>query len=180
VIPVPIDSVRYVKGLEFHSGNARVVHHANVRIDRTPASRRLDEEDPAPGYEGLIPRSAVYPDGHFLAWTPGQVAPLLPKGLAWRLDPGTDLAVEVHMYPDGKPEVVQPSIGLFFGPDPPERTPSMLRMGRQNIDIPAGEKNYTITDSFVLPVDVEVQALQPHANYRAHDILSAIIDHEDR
>ncbi len=171
VIPVSIDGVRYVKGLEFHSGNARVVHHANVRIDRTAASRRLDEEDPAPGYEGLIPRSAVYPDGHFLAWTPGQVAPLLPKGLAWRLDPGTDLALEVHMYPSGKPEVVQPSIGLFFGPDPPERTPAMLRMGRQNIDIPAGEKNYTITDSFVLPVDVEIQALQPHAHYRAHDVL---------
>src|SRR5204862_463559 len=48
----------------------------------------------------------------------------------------------------------------------------MLRMGRQNIDIPAGEKNYTIVDSFVLPVDVEVQALQPHAHYRAHDVLS--------
>ena len=172
VIPVPLDGVRYVKGLEFHSGNARVVHHANVRIDRTAASRRLDDEDPAPGYEGLIPRSAVYPDGHFLAWTPGQVAPLLPKGLAWRLDPGTDLAVEVHMYPNGKAETVQPSIGLFFGPDPPERTPSMLRMGRQNIDIPAGEKNYTINDSFVLPVDVEVQAVQPHAHYRAHDVLS--------
>jgi tetratricopeptide (TPR) repeat protein len=172
VIPVPIDRVRYVKGWEFHSGNARVVHHANVRIDRTAASRRLDEEDPAPGYEGLIPRSAVYPDGHFLAWTPGQVAPLLPKGLAWRLDPGTDLALEVHMYPDGRSEVVQPSIGLFFGSDPPERTPSMLRLGRQNIDIPAGETNYTITDSFVLPVDVEVQAVQPHAHYRAHDVLS--------
>lgn len=96
VIPVPVDGARYIKGLEFHSGNARVVHHSNIRIDPTRASRRLDEEDPAPGYEGLIPRSAVYPDGHFLAWTPGQVAPLLPRGLAWRLDPGTDLAVEVH------------------------------------------------------------------------------------
>jgi Flp pilus assembly protein TadD len=172
VIPVPIDGVRYVKGLEFHAGNARVVHHSNIRIDPTTASRRLDEEDPTPGYEGLIPRSAVYPDGHFLAWTPGQVAPLLPKGLAWRLPPGTDLAVEVHMYPSGKPETVQPSVGLFFGPDPPERTPAMLRLGRQNIDIRAGEKNYVISDSFVLPVDVEVQAVQPHAHYRARDILA--------
>ena len=53
---------------------------------RTPASRRLDEQDPAPGYDGLIARSAIYPDGHFLGWTPGQVAPLLPKDLAWRLN----------------------------------------------------------------------------------------------
>ena len=47
----------------------------------------------------------------------------------------------------------------------------MLRLGRQNIDIPAGESDYTITDSFVLPVDVEVLALQPHAHYRARHVL---------
>jgi Flp pilus assembly protein TadD len=171
VIPLPVDRVRYVTGLEFHPGNARVVHHANIRTDRTRTSRRLDEEDPTPGYDGLIARSATYPDGHFLGWTPGQVAPLLPKGLAWRLAPDTDLVVEIHMQPSGKSEVVQPSIGLFFGNDPPERTPMMVRLGRQNIDIPAGEKHYTITDSFVLPVDVEVQAVQPHAHYRLREVI---------
>jgi Flp pilus assembly protein TadD len=170
VIPLPTDRVRYVRGLEFHPGNPKVVHHANIRIDRTSASRAFDDEDPAPGYEGLMAHSAVYPDGHFLGWTPGQVAPLLPKGLAWRLDRGTDLVVELHMQPSGKPELVQPAIGLFFGTDPPERTPLMLRLGRQNIDIPAGEAHYTITDSFVVPVDVEVQAVQPHAHYLARDV----------
>jgi tetratricopeptide (TPR) repeat protein len=170
VLPLPVTTTRYVRGLEFRPGNPKVVHHANIRIDRTPASRQLDNQDPAPGYDGLILRSAVYPDGHFLGWTPGQIAPLLPKGLAWRLDPGTDLVVEVHMQPSGKDEVVQPSIGLYFGEDPPERTPAMLRLGRQSIDIAAGEKEYTITDSFVLPVDVEVQAVQPHAHYRAREI----------
>src|SRR5689334_6058081 len=39
VLPVPIDAVRYVRGVEFRPGNAAVVHHANIRIDRTPASR---------------------------------------------------------------------------------------------------------------------------------------------
>ncbi len=45
---------------------------------------RFDDADPAPGYDGLIANSAIYPDGHFLGWTPAQVPPLLPKGLAWR------------------------------------------------------------------------------------------------
>jgi cytochrome c-type biogenesis protein CcmH/NrfG len=170
VIPLPTNSVRFVRGLEFHPGNARVVHHANIRIDPTGLSRKYDDADPAPGYEGLIARSAVYPDGHFLGWTPGQVAPLLPRGLAWRLQPATDLVVELHMQPSGRAERVQPEIGFYFGNDPPERTPAMLRLGRQSIDIPAGEKAYTITDSFVLPVDVEVQAVQPHAHYRARDV----------
>jgi tetratricopeptide (TPR) repeat protein len=170
VLPLAVDTIRYVRGLEFRPGNQRVVHHANIRIDRTPASHQLDDQDPAPGYEGLLSHSAVYPDGHFLGWTPGQVAPLLPKVLAWRLAPGTDLVVEMHMKPSGKAEVVQPSIGLYFGSDPPERTPAMLRLGRQSIDIAAGEKDYAITDSFVLPVDVEVQAVQPHAHYRAREV----------
>ena len=170
VIDVPIDAVRFVKGFEFLPGNPRIVHHANIRIDATDASRRYDLQEPGPGYDGLIAHAAVYPDGHFLGWTPGQVAPLLPKGLGWRLQPGTDLVVELHMQPSGKPEDVQPQIGLYFGDDPPARTPAMLRLGRQSIDIPAGEARYTIGDSFVLPVDVEVQAVQPHAHYRAREI----------
>ena len=39
VLPLPVSTVRYVRGFEFHPGNARVVHHANIRIDRTSGSR---------------------------------------------------------------------------------------------------------------------------------------------
>jgi Flp pilus assembly protein TadD len=170
VFPLRLSELRYVKGLEFRPGNSKVVHHANIRIDRTPASRQLDARDPEPGYEGVLLHSAIYPDGHFLGWTPGQAAPLLPPGLAWRLEPGTDLVVEMHLQPSGKVEEIAPSIGLYFGSDPPLRTPAMLRLGRQDIAIRPGDKAYTSTDSFVLPVDVEVQAVQPHAHYRARDV----------
>ena len=175
-LPIPIAQARFVRGLEFRPGNPRVVHHANIRVDPTSESRRRDDQDPLPGYDGLIARSAVYPDGHFLGWTPGQVAPLLPPDLAWRLDRHTDLVVELHMQPSGKPEQVAPSIGLYFGDEASadasqrtRRTPSMLRLGRQNIDIPAGDAQYVVTDSYMLPVDVEVQAVQPHAHYRLRE-----------
>jgi tetratricopeptide (TPR) repeat protein len=170
VLPVGVETARNVRGLEFLPGNARVVHHANIRIDRTSGSRDLDVKDPKPGYEGLLARSALFPDGHFLGWTPGQVAPLLPKDLAWRLEPGSDLVVQLHMQPSGKSEQVNPSIGLYFGTDVPLRHPGMLRLGRQDIDIAPGEKTYTVTDSYTLPVDVEVQAVQPHAHYRAREV----------
>ncbi len=175
VIPVPVTKTRFVRGLEFRPGNAKVVHHANIRVDKTAASRALDQADPGPGYSGLIARSADYPEGHFLGWTPGQVAPLLPKDLSWRLDPHTDLVVEAHMQPSGRSESVQPSIGLYFSDTPPTRTPAMLRLGRQNIDIPAGDPNYIVTDSYVLPVDADVEAVQPHAHYRGRDVLGEAI-----
>jgi Flp pilus assembly protein TadD/cytochrome c5 len=170
VLPLPVSQTRYVRGLEFRPGNPRVVHHANIRIDTTRAARTLDEADPGPGYSGLIPRAAHYPEGHFLGWTPGQVAPLLQKDLSWPLEPNTDLVVETHMQPSGKVESVAPSIGLYFSDRPPTRVPAMLRLGRQNIDIPAGARSYTITDSWVLPVDARVEAVQPHAHYRAREI----------
>jgi len=169
-IPLPVAATRFVRGIEFHPGNARVVHHANIRIDPTPASRRLDAADPSPGYDGLMPRSATYPEGHFLGWTPGQVAPLVPSDLAWRLEPGSDLVVQLHMQPSGAVEEVKPSIGLFFGHDPPRHTPTILRLGSQSIDIPPGEPRYVIKDAYTLPVDVDVLAVQPHAHYRAREI----------
>jgi tetratricopeptide (TPR) repeat protein len=166
VIPLPIDRVRYVTGIEFHPGNARVVHHANIRVDRTRESRTLDQRDPAPGYDGLMARTAVYPEGHFLGWTPGQVAPLVPGDMAWPLEPGTDLVVQLHLQPSGAQEVVQPTIGVFFGDRRPTRMPTILRLGSQGIDIPPGEAAYHVTDSYLLPADVELHAVQPHAHYR--------------
>ena len=170
VLPIPVDQSRFIAGVEFRPDNPRVVHHANILIDPTPQSRERNAQDAALGEQGLLPGSARYPEGHFLGWTPGQPDPLLPKGLAWRLDPGTDLVVQLHMQPSGKPEPIRFSVALFFSAAPPERTPVMLRLGRQDIDIPAGERTYTTADSYVLPVDVEVLAIKPHAHFRARDV----------
>ncbi len=169
-VPLEVTGTRYVRGIEFHPGNARVVHHANLRIDRTRATRRLDEEDPAPGYDGLMARTAEYPDGHFLGWTPGQIAPLVDADLAWRLDPGTDLVVQLHLQPSGKVEPVQPVIGFYFGDRPATRTPSIVRLGSQGIDIPPGDDRYVVEDRYQLPVDATLLAVQPHAHYRAVDV----------
>jgi Flp pilus assembly protein TadD len=170
-LPIPVAKRTYVRGIEFHPGNARVVHHANIRIDRTSASRDLDARDPLPGYDGLMPRSAEYPDGHFLGWTPGQVAPLVTPDLAWTLEPGSDLVVQLHMQPSGALEPVQPSIGLYFGDRMPTRTPTILRLGSQGIDIPPGNARYVIRDAYTLPVDATLLAIQPHAHYRAKEIV---------
>jgi tetratricopeptide (TPR) repeat protein len=169
VLPLPVERRRYVRGVEFRANSPRI-HHANIRVDATPASRELDERDAMPGYDGIILRSAVYPDGHFLGWTPGQAAPLLPSGLAWTLEPNSDLVVQLHLVPGGKPERIQPSIGLYFTDDPPTQTPVMMRLSNQAIDIPPGDAEYVAGDSFVLPVDVQVLAVQPHAHYLARDV----------
>jgi tetratricopeptide (TPR) repeat protein len=169
VIPVPLDRARFVRALVFRPGHP-AVHHANIRIDRTNASRRLDEADPTPGYEGVILRSADFPDGHFLGWTPGQVTPGRSDELSWPLAPPSDLVVQVHLRPTGAPEVIAPTVALYLGDVPPARQPAMIRLGRQNLDIPPDVASHRVVDAFVLPVDAEVHAIQPHAHYRARAV----------
>lgn len=169
VVTVPGTGRRYVRALQFRPQSA-AVHHANIRIDRTTASRALDQADPDAGYEGLILHSADYPDGHFLGWTPGQAPPAGDPDLSWPLEGGSDFVVQLHLRPTGKVEQIHPVLGIYFSDRAPSRTPTIMRLGRQNLDIAPGAPSYQVTDSLELPVDVQVQAIQPHAHYRARSV----------
>ena len=46
----------------------------------------------------------------------------------------------------------------------------MLRLTRQDLDIPAGDRQYAISDSYTLPVDLDVFTVQPHAHYLAREM----------
>jgi tetratricopeptide (TPR) repeat protein/cytochrome c551/c552 len=164
VIPISVNGPRFVRAIEFHPGNARVVHHANLGVDRTRSSRQLDARDPEPGYSGSMERDARYPEGQLLGWTPGQAPHPAPDGTQWRLEPGSDLVVQLHLQPTGKVEHVGVTVGFFFTDTPPVRAPAGLRLGSETIDIPAGATEYIVADSYRLPVDVEVVAVQPHAH----------------
>lgn len=170
VIPIQIPATRYVKAWEFRPGNPRVVHHATMQIDRTGASRKLDAEDPEPGYEGLIAHSVSSPDGYFLDWAPGHTPYTAPSGMAIPLAPASDLVLMLHLRPSGKQETVQASIGLYFADTPPARVPALLRLTAQDLDIPPGAKNVVVTRSYTLPVRVDLVTVQPHAHYLARRV----------
>ncbi len=169
VIPIPTTVRRYVRAWEFRPSSS-VVHHATMLLDPTRASRDRDQNDPQPGYDGLIPLSARNPEGYFLGWTPGQHPYLAPEHMAWPLDPETDLIAMMHLMPSGQPEVVDASIALYFSTAPPTDTPVMIRLNRQDIDIPAGMSRYTVYDSYTLPVPVTVFSVQPHAHNLAREV----------
>ena len=46
----------------------------------------------------------------------------------------------------------------------------MVRLTRQNLDIPAVRSRFRMSDSFTLPIDVDVYTVQPHAHYLAHEM----------
>jgi Tfp pilus assembly protein PilF len=173
IFPVPIEETRWVKAVEIRPGDKRYVHHANILVDRAGSSRKREAE-PGAGFGGMEIRieSQVFdPDSHLLFWKPGTIPYVEPEGMALRLDKGTDLILNTHLQPSGKPEVIRPSIGLYFTPHPATRLPMLLQLENDaKLDIPAGQKDFLVTDDFTLPIDVELLAIYPHAHYLGKDI----------
>jgi tetratricopeptide (TPR) repeat protein/mono/diheme cytochrome c family protein len=173
VIPVPVETTRYVRAVELHPGNPKIFHHANILVDRTGASR-LRETEPGMGFAGMdleIESESFDPDGYFLFWKPGSPPSPGSNGMSWRVDRGTDLVLNLHMRPDGKPEEIQASLGLYFADKPPTQLPILLQLENDHaIDIPPGNKDFLVKDQFTLPLDVEVLGIYPHAHYLGKDL----------
>ena len=173
IFPVPIDRTRWVKAVEIRPGDKRFVHHANILVDRLQNSRQRETE-PGAGFEGMeikIESEAFDPDSHFLFWKPGTVPYVEPEGMTLRLDKGADLVLNVHLQPSGKPETIQPTIGLYFTDQPATTFPMLLQLQSDvSLDIPAGEKNFIVSDQLTLPIDVDLLAIYPHAHYLGKDL----------
>lgn len=173
ILRVPVTETRWAKAVEIRPGDKRFVHHANILVDREGSSRRREAE-PGAGFGGMEIRieSQVFdPDSHLLFWKPGTVPYVEPEGMALRLDNGTDLILNTHLQPSGKPEIIQPSIGLYFTPRPATKLPMLLQLENDiQLDIPPGRKDFVVTDEFALPVDVDLLAIYPHAHYLGKDM----------
>ena len=173
VIPVNIPSTRWVRAIEIRPGDKRLVHHANLYVDRARSARR-QESPPGAGFGGMDPiieRSIFEPDdGAFLYWKPGGIPYSEPAGFAWRLDPGNDLVLNAHMQASGKPEQVRPSIGLYFTDQPKARRfPMLLQLEHDGaLNIPAGAADFVVADDFKLPMDCSIYAIYPHAHNLGH------------
>jgi tetratricopeptide (TPR) repeat protein/mono/diheme cytochrome c family protein len=173
VLPIPIESSRFVKAVELRPGNNKVMHHANMLVDQTGDARRLDQQEPEPGFGGMENLNvAQRPSGHFLSWKIGTPTFSGAEEKAWRLDVDTDLMVNMHMLPSGKPEQIQAEVGFYFTDTPPSEPPlALLQLERDSkLDIPAGKQEFVVTDTFQLPVDVEVLAVYPHAHLLGKDL----------
>lgn len=170
VIPVPITNNFYVRALEFHA-NSRALHHAFMFLDRMKQSRPLEGKDGAPGFGGMdLPSAVAMPQGHLLSWQPGRRAYQPRPEFAWTLPKGADFIVQAHMNPTGKPETIQPEIGLYFTPQPPTRSFYKIGLMSMTIDIPPGQENYVVEDSYKLPVDATVFSVNPHAHYLGKEL----------
>jgi Flp pilus assembly protein TadD/mono/diheme cytochrome c family protein len=175
ILPYPLKETHYIRAMEIRPGTPQIVHHANITIDRTGALRRQfpnDWQNGVAGMELMVDSGNKFdPDSHFLFWKPDTPALVEPAGMPWRLDPGNDLILNMHLKPSGKAETLDAEVGLYFTPDPPAKQPMLIDLERDDaLDIPAGAANFVVEDSLTLPVDVDVFGVYPHAHYLGRDM----------
>ncbi len=169
VLPLNLTETKYVTAVEFRPSNRKIVHHAILYLDTKGRARKLDAADPLPGYARMgVP--GFIPSGSLGGWAPGAFVTPLPAGIAREVPKGSDLIIQTHLHPSGKEESEQSSVGIYFAKEPPKKPLAGLALRSREIDIPAGKKDYTLTDSLELPVDVKVIGVTPHAHLICKDM----------
>jgi len=168
VVPLNLPKDKWLKAIEFRPDARTVVHHCLFSYDTTGEARRLDKREKTPGFRRM--RRQGRGIGSLGGWAAGGQPNKLPADLAWRLPKDADLVLAMHYHPSGKPEQDQSSVGLYFTDQPPKTAFTGVQLppvfgALSGVDIPAGEKSYTIRDSFTLPINVEAFTVSAHAHY---------------
>jgi tetratricopeptide (TPR) repeat protein len=169
VLRTALEADAFVRAVEFRT-NGAPIHHAVIRVDPAQAARHKDGRDGQPGFDGMSWQGVQDPEGQFIGWAPGRGPIVSPEGMPWRLERGADLVVELHMLATDVPRTIQPTVALFFTDRPPTAAPLTLKMGSRLIDIPPGQRDYVVTDTYELPVPFDLLSVYPHAHYLATDM----------
>src|SRR5207302_246138 len=125
------------------------------------AARRLDAADPGPGYTafggvGFVPVSTL--DG----WGPGVTPNTLPDGIGMFLPQGSDVVVQLHYHPDGKPESDRTRIGLHFCKKPVDKRLNMAVVINPGVRIQPNEARHEEIATLTIPQDITLIRIAPH------------------
>jgi hypothetical protein len=164
-VPLNLTEDKYVRAVQYRPSNNRVVHHALLFLDITGESRKKDAADPGAGFRGQGLGLGAVSGGSLGGWAPGGISQPYPDGMGKEVKRNADVVLQLHFSPTGKPEKEQSQIGLWFSKEKPQRMVAMMPLSDWQINLPPGEKEITITDSVVLPVDVDLIGIIPHAHY---------------
>jgi hypothetical protein len=161
VLKADIPEDTWVAASEFRPGAPSVVHHCLVYLDTSGAARAKEEAAGGNGYPSFG-GPGFLPAGSLGGWAPGAVPHYLPDGTGRLIKAGSDIVVQIHYHPNGKPESDQSQLALYFAKTPVDRPVNWLSVQNNRIDIPAGKNDYKKEASLELPCPVTVIGVTPH------------------
>ncbi len=169
VLPLNLDKDTYIQTVEFRPGNRSVVHHGVIYVDETGAARRRAANSPDGSYP-CFGGPGVAATGLIAGWAPGSITTPGDPQDSTPVKKGTDLVLQIHYHPSGKPETDISSVGVTFSNPPPTHGKTSVIMVNTSIDIAPGDSAYVSKSSLTLPRDVEISAIFPHAHWLCKDM----------
>lgn len=169
VLPTELTQNRLVNAVEFRPGAPEVVHHSIMYFDTTGQGRKLDAEDPQPGYARLgSPGFAV--SGSLGGWGPGGQPQPLPFAMGRPLEKNSDLVVQIHYHPIGHKVRDRSRIGLYFAPESATHPVTEIMVASVDLAIPPNEARHVHRAEYTLPVDTVILDVTPHMHVLGKEI----------
>lgn len=169
LLPLQVPTGKYIRAVEFHPGNKRVVHHAVLFYDVSGESRKRDDAEKGLGFRAGTPPGKLLP-GTLPIWTPGRNPLPLADGFAMAWPEKADLVLNLHLHPSGKPETEKSTVGVYFTDKPPTKRFVDIMMIDRKIDIAPGVKNFKTHDERMVPTDLELHSIFPHMHIIGKEI----------
>ncbi len=160
VMPNPSDADRWVRAVDIRPGDARVVHHAFIWIDRGATAAAMDGRDGKPGYS-CFGGPGFNATANLGAWVPGQQVLPLSKGVAYLLPAKSSLVMQVHYHHSGTAAIDRTRIALYFTGSADAALQSVPILNPR-FQIPAGAPAYEVRATYTVPEDIDVISVLPH------------------
>ncbi|PCJ23495.1 MAG: hypothetical protein COA96_11635 [SAR86 cluster bacterium] len=150
---------RWLRASEFIPGDRTVVHHATGGISSAGETTARRDPDVA-----VLNR-----------YVPGAEPRIEPPNTGGLLKKDSVINVVLHYTTSGKAAIDESEFGLWFYPEdvvPEERMKARLigNFANEWNDIPPYAKNFEVSNSFILPEDVDVYQYHPHMHFRGKDL----------
>lgn len=169
VVPSGLVEDRLVSAIEYRPGQPQVVHHASFRFDDAGLAKKLDEAFPGPGY-ARTGNWGFDSGGTLGGWAVGIMPQRLPPGYGRPITAGSDLVLQTHYHPAGRPVEDRGRLGLYFAERGAARRIEELFVANMSLSIPPGERAFVHRAEYVLPADATLHAILPHAHLLARQM----------
>lgn len=176
VLPTGLEEDKEISAIELRPGNPKIVHHALFSSDTTGEARKLDQEDPAYGYDGFGGfgiEEAFFKQ--YPGYVPGQIPRFFPDGIGQKLEAGSDLLVQMHYAPNPVDAWDSSHVNIFFKKEPVRRyveTEIMLPFPWVLTNGPFIIRPNTVKrfhGIWTVPKDISVISITPHMHLLGKD-----------
>jgi len=170
VVPLGFPADVWITGIDYQSGGPSALRQAQLFL--APPDLPVTDTDLLPGVGGLLGGGTLdnYSDRLFAAastlvdlggWAPSPVRRLMPEGLAIRVPAKWNVVLQMHLQSDLNDAPAEDGrVAIYFAKPQVRRAVTSIDLPpafgiAAGLSIPAGDAHWPLTDTFVLPVDVE-------------------------